>query len=225
MKLEKKTDFFGKAAYGLNSDALNLSLLRSALCPVPTHTVFVQEGEVSDDDLVPASVLFGIVLRENGPSVLLTQRTAHLKDHAGQISFPGGRAEPQDASPADTALRETQEEIGLSSSHIEIIGYLPEYCTSTGFRITPVVAVITPPFELSPDSFEVAEVFEVPLSFLLNLANHQQHTAYHHGKLRHYTAMPYGEYFIWGVTAGIIVTLAEALSGLSDVIPIAARTG
>ena len=172
MKLEKKTDFFGKAVFGLSSDALNLSLLRSALCPVPTHTVFVQEGEVSDNDLVPASVLFGIVLRENGPSVLLTQRTAHLKDHAGQISFPGGRAEPQDASPADTALRETQEEIGLSPSHIEIFGYLPQYYTGTGFVVTPVVGLLTPPFELQPDPFEVAEIFEVPLSFLLDPANH-----------------------------------------------------
>lgn len=213
MKLEKKTDSFGKAAHGLNSDVLDLGLLRSALYPVPTHTVFVQEGEASGEELIPASVLLGIVLRESGPSVLLTQRTAHLKDHAGQISLPGGRVEPQDASPAETALRETQEEIGLSSTHIEIVGYLPEYRTSTGFRVTPVVAVVTPPFELSPDPFEVAEIFEVPLSFLLDSANHQQHTAYHRGKLRHYTAMPYGEHFIWGVTAGIIISLTEALSG------------
>ncbi|WP_301101878.1 CoA pyrophosphatase [Propionivibrio sp.] len=170
------------------------------------------EDGVGDEELTPASVLFPIVLRASGPSVLLTQRTDHLKDHPGQISFPGGRVEPADCSPADTALREAQEEIGLSSRHIEILGYLPEYRTSTGFRVTPVVAIVKPPFDLRPDPGEVAKIFEVPLSFLMDTANHQQHSLHYRGKLRHYFAMPYGEYFIWGATAGIIVALSRALA-------------
>ena len=191
---------------------IDLDRLRSVLQPSPLRSVFVVEDGVGDEELTPASVLFPIVLRQSGPSVLLTQRTAHLKDHPGQISFPGGRVEPADASPAATALREAQEEIGLASRHVEIIGYLPEYRTGTGFRVTPVVAVVKPPFDLRPEPGEVAEIFEVPFSFLMDAANHQQHSLHYRGKLRHYFAMPYGEYFIWGATAGIIVTLARALA-------------
>lgn len=192
---------------------IDLDRLRSVLQPQPLRSIFVTEDGVGDEELTPASVLFPIVLRQNGPSVLLTQRTAHLRDHPGQISFPGGRFEPQDASPAETALREAREEIGLSSSHVEILGYLPEYRTGTGFRVTPVVAAVKPPFDLHPDPGEVAEIFEVPFSFLMDEANHQQHAQHYRGKLRHYYAMPYGEYFIWGATAGIIVTLSRALAG------------
>lgn len=191
---------------------IDLDRLRSVLQPHPLRSVFVVEDGVGDEELTPASVLFPIVLRQSGPSVLLTQRTAHLKDHPGQISFPGGRVEPADASPAATALREAQEEIGLASRHVEILGYLPEYRTGTGFRVTPVVAVVKPPFDLRPEPGEVAEIFEVPFSFLMDAANHQQHSLHYRGKLRHYFAMPYGEYFIWGATAGIIVTLARALA-------------
>ncbi|MEF8698037.1 MAG: CoA pyrophosphatase [Candidatus Accumulibacter sp. UW20] len=160
---------------------------------------------------MPAAVLFPIVRRAGAPTVLLTQRTAHLKDHPGQISFPGGRREAMDPSPAHTALRETAEEIGLLPEQVEILGYLPEYLTSTGFRVTPVVALVTPPFELQLDAFEVAEAFEVPLAFLLDPANHQRHSLHYRGRLRHYDAMPYGEYFIWGATAGIIMSLYQAL--------------
>ena len=191
---------------------IDLDRLRAALHPLPLRSVFVREDGVGDEELTPASVLFPIVLREGGPSVLLTQRTEHLKDHPGQISFPGGRVEPEDASPAETALREAQEEIGLSPRHVEILGYLPEYRTGTGFRVTPVVAVVKPPFDLHPEPSEVAEIFEVPFFFLMDAANHQQHSLHHRGKLRHYFAMPYGEYFIWGATAGIIVTLSRALA-------------
>lgn len=191
---------------------LDLDRLRSVLHPLPSRSVFVVEDGVGDEELTPASVLFPIVMRQSGPSVLLTQRTEHLKDHPGQISFPGGRVEPDDASPAETALREAQEEIGLASRHVEILGYLPEYRTGTGFRVTPVVAVVRPPFELRPEPDEVAEIFEVPFSFLMDAANHQQHSLHYRGKLRHYFAMPYGDYFIWGATAGIIVTLSRALS-------------
>ena len=211
-KLETKNDDFVLTADAKNPEVLDLDRLRAVLYPAPSRTTFVLEDGVGDDELIPASVLFPIVLRESGPSVLLTQRTAHLKDHPGQISFPGGRVEPEDASSAHTALREAEEEIGLSSEHVEIVGYLPEYRTGTGYCVTPVVAIVTPPFELRPDPFEVAEIFEVPFAFLMDSANHQRHSMHHRGKLRHYFAMPYGEYFIWGATAGIIVTLSRALA-------------
>lgn len=172
----------------------------------------VDEAGVERQDLIAASVLFPIVLREDEPTVLLTQRTDHLRDHAGQISFPGGRAEEDDSSPEHTALREAEEEIGLSPCHVEIVGFLPEYRTVTGYRITPVVAFLTPPFELRPDPSEVAEVFEVPLSFLIDPANHERHSREYQGETRYFFAMPYGRYFIWGATAGIIVTLARALA-------------
>ena len=195
-----------------SAPGIDLDRLRSVLQSHPSRSVFVVEDGVGDEELKPASVLFPIVLRQSGPSVLLTQRTAHLKDHPGQISFPGGRVEPADDSPAATALREAQEEIGLAARHVEILGYLPEYRTGTGFRVTPVVAVVKPPFDLRPEPGEVAEIFEVPFSFLMDSANHQQHSQHYRGKLRHYFAMPYGEYFLWGATAGIIVTLAQALA-------------
>jgi 8-oxo-dGTP pyrophosphatase MutT (NUDIX family) len=196
---------------GLIIEGIDLGRLRSALFAAPERTVFVAEEGVGDEELIPASVLFPIVLRENGASVLLTQRTDHLRDHPGQVSFPGGRVEPDDSSPAHTALREAQEEIGLAAEHVEIVGYLPEYRTGTGFRVTPVVALVRPPFELSPDKQEVAEIFEVPLAFLMDPSNHQQRLIHNRGKLRPYFAMPYGDYFIWGATAGIIVALHQAL--------------
>jgi 8-oxo-dGTP pyrophosphatase MutT (NUDIX family) len=157
-----------------------------------------------------ASVLVPLVLHEHGPTLLLTQRTAHLRDHAGQISFPGGRAEPGDADAVDTALRETEEEVGLARRHVEVIGALPVYRTVTNFDVTPVVALVTPPFEIRPDSFEVAEVFEVPLSFLMTPANHRRHLFEHEGHRREFLSMPWprpdgqGEYFIWGATAAML---------------------
>lgn len=190
---------------------IDLERLRASLLPEPLAGHFVQEDGVDDQPLTPAAVLFPIVLREAGHTVLLTQRTAHLRDHAGQISFPGGRVEVEDLSPIHTALRETEEEIGLPRERVEIVGFLPEYRTGTGFRVTPVVALVRPPFDLQPDPFEVAEIFEVPLSFLLDPANHQQHSLHYRGALRNYFAMPYGEYFIWGATAGMIRSLSERL--------------
>ena len=192
---------------------LDVDRVRAVLCAHPLRAVLVAEEGRGDADLKPASVLFPIVLRPGGASVLLTQRTDKLKDHPGQISFPGGRVEPQDRTPADTALREAKEEIGLAARHVEVLGYLPEYRTITGFCVTPVVAIVTPPFDLHPDPDEVAEVFEVPFAFLMDVANHRQHAMRYRGELRRYCAMPYGDYFIWGATAGIIATLAHALSG------------
>ena len=189
----------------------DLDRLKASLLPQPLAAEFVEEDGAGHLELIPAAVLFPIVRRPDRATVLFTQRTAHLRDHAGQISFPGGRVEAEDLSPTHTALRETEEEIGLSRERIEIIGFLPEYRTGTGFRVTPVVAVVAPPFDLKPDPFEVAEVFEVPLAFLLDPTNHQQHEMHYRGALRQYYAMPYGDYFIWGATAGMIRSLTERL--------------
>ena len=161
----------------------------------------------------PAAVLVPLVARGQVPTVLLTRRTDHLHHHPGQISFPGGRVEEADTSPIDTALRETEEEIGLDRRHIELIGTLPDYLTGTGFRVTPVVGLVTPPFELTLDAFEVAEAFEVSLSHFLDPANHEQHSIVHEGRLRQFHAMPYQGYFIWGATAGIIMSLYRVLRG------------
>lgn len=190
---------------------LDIERLRASLLAEPASGQFVQEDGFDDRPLTPAAVLFPIVQRAAGQTVLLTQRTAHLRDHAGQISFPGGRVEAADQSPIHTALRETEEEIGLSREHIDVLGFLPEYRTGTGFCVTPVVGLVRPPFELALDPFEVAEAFEVPLDFLLDPLNHQRHSLHHRGALRHYFAMPYGEYFIWGATAGMIRSLSERL--------------
>jgi len=188
-----------------------LSLMRrrfseGVVAPGETEPRFV-EGT----DLVPAAVLVPIVVRESGATLLLTQRTAHLRDHAGQVSFPGGRREEGDASPEATALREAEEEVGLAASQVEILGRLPEYRTGTGFAITPVVGLVTPPLNLKLDDFEVAEVFEPPLDFLLDSANHQRHTIEVRGAMHEYWAMPWQGYYIWGATAGMLVTLHRFL--------------
>lgn len=191
--------------------SIDLASLRASLLPEPLPGEFVTEDGAAGGPLIPAAVLFPIVLREGGHTVLLTERTAHLRDHAGQVSFPGGRVEAEDESPVHTALRETEEEIGLARERIDILGFLPEYRTGTGFRVTPVVALVQPPFSLSPDPFEVAEVFEVPLAFLIDPANHERHALHYRGALRHYFAMPWEGHFIWGATAGMIRSLSERL--------------
>lgn len=160
-----------------------------------------------------ASVLLPLVQRAGGLQLLLTQRTAHLRDHAGQISFPGGRAEAHDADAAATALRETEEEVGLARRHVEVIGQLPTYTTVTHFVVTPVVALVTPPFELQLDAFEVAQAFEVPLDFLMNPAHHQRHVFVHDGGQRQFLSMPWGEHFIWGATAAMLRNLYRFLAG------------
>jgi 8-oxo-dGTP pyrophosphatase MutT (NUDIX family) len=159
----------------------------------------------------PAAVLVPLVLRPAGLTLLLTQRTAHLNDHAGQIAFPGGRAEEYDSSPVDTALRETEEEIGLARRHIDVIGTLPLYHTGTGYAVTPVVGLVHPPFELTADTFEVAEIFEVPLSFLMDGLNHKRMSAQLPSGRRSFYAMPYENYFIWGATAGMLRNLFHFL--------------
>ena len=186
--------------------------LCAALLSAPRRTPFFADDGVGEETLVPAAVLFPIIDHALGPSVLLTQRTEALKHHPGQISFPGGRIDASDRSPEEAALREAMEEVGLNSRHIEIVGFLPEYRTVTGYQVTPVVGFITPPFDLQPGASEVAEVFEVPLSFLLDSHNHQRHSRETPGGRRYFFAMPYGPYFIWGATAGMIVSLARAMA-------------
>jgi len=153
-----------------------------------------------------------LVERPEGTTVLLTQRTDHLAHHPGQISFPGGRLEEADDNdPVIAALRETEEEIGLARRHVEVVGRLDEYVTGTGFVVTPVVGLVTPPFDLSADPFEVAEVFEVPLDFVLEPANHKLHRRVVEGRHRPFWALTYEERVIWGATAGILVNLSEVL--------------
>lgn len=160
--------------------------------------------------LVQAAVLVPIVARDSGPTLILTQRTEHLDAHAGQISFPGGRVEQGEGLEA-AALRETEEEIGLPRRHIRLIGRLDTYITRTGFEITPLVGAIAPPFPIVPDSFEVAEVFEVPLHFFLNPGSRRQDARMYQGRKRHFYAFPYEDRYIWGATAGMLVNLIEVL--------------
>ena len=158
-----------------------------------------------------AAVLIPLVLQEEGLSVLLTQRTNHLRDHAGQISFPGGRMDPGDIDPNDTALRESEEEIGLDRSRVEINGHLPQYLTVSGYSVTPVVGLVQAQAEYPLDEFEVADVFEVPLRFLMDPANHQVRVWQSEQGGRRFYAMPYENRFIWGATAGMLRNLYHLL--------------
>jgi 8-oxo-dGTP pyrophosphatase MutT (NUDIX family) len=164
-------------------------------------------------DITPASVLVPIVTHATGLTVLFTQRTTHLKAHAGQVSFPGGRAEPGDATPEFTALRESQEEIGLPPERVEILARLPDYITRTGYRVTPVIGLLEPPLDLAPDPREVQEVFEVPLAFLLDPANHRRQTRELNGRVVGFYEIQYEQaHTIWGATAGMVVNLYRRLS-------------
>ncbi len=160
----------------------------------------------------PAAVLIPVVDRDE-PMVLLTQRTAHLPQHAGQIAFPGGKIDPADASPLAAALREADEEVGLHADAVDPIGYLDVYMTTLGYRIVPVVARVQPGFTLTLNPGEVDDVFEVPLSFMMEAANHQRHSREWQGLMRTYYAIPFGDRYIWGVTAGIFRNLYERVYG------------
>ncbi|MDR7267630.1 8-oxo-dGTP pyrophosphatase MutT (NUDIX family) [Pelomonas saccharophila] len=198
--------------------ALTASAVRARLAAVAAWTPeFAGDGGLfADREPAGAAVLVPLVQREAGLNLLLTRRTDHLRDHAGQISFPGGRVEPEDDGPVGTALRETEEEIGLSRQHIEIIGQLPVYSTVTAFQVTPVVGLVEPEFTLKLDDFEVAEAFEVPLAFLMNPAHHRHHRFEFAGAERRFMSMPWQgperEYFIWGATAAMLRNFYRLLS-------------
>jgi 8-oxo-dGTP pyrophosphatase MutT (NUDIX family) len=177
--------------------------------------------DLLDREPAAASVLVPLVERPQGLQVLLTRRTEHLNEHAGQISFPGGRHEPHDADAVAAALRETAEEIGLPASRVEVVGQLPVYTTITRFVVTPVVGLVTPPFDLALDDFEVAEAFEVPLQFLMTPAHHHRHVFDFGGQSRQFLSMPWHgfdaegrprEYFIWGATAAMLRNLYRFLA-------------
>ena len=178
----------------------------------PVVSVYGDEEAGGEGAITPASVLVPIVAHPAELTVLFTQRTSQLRSHSGQVSFPGGRAEPEDASPELTALREAEEEIGLPAERVEIVARLPDYLTRTGFRVTPVVGLLTPPLELAPDPREVEEVFEVPLAFLLDARNHLRETRELRGETVGYYVMQYGKRRIWGATAGMLVNLYRMLA-------------
>jgi 8-oxo-dGTP pyrophosphatase MutT (NUDIX family) len=179
----------------------------------PVFTVYGDDGtEGRDAASTAAAVLIPVVTHAGGLTVLFTQRTTHLKSHAGQVSFPGGRSEPGDASAEFTALREALEEIGLAADRVEILARLPDYRTRTGFRVTPVVGLVAPPLELAPDPREVDEVFEVPLAFLLDPGNQQRRTREFQGTTVGYYVFEYQQRVIWGATAGMLVNLYKMLA-------------
>jgi 8-oxo-dGTP pyrophosphatase MutT (NUDIX family) len=178
----------------------------------PEFTVFGDDGTEGREGASTAAAVLIPVIAHAELTVLFTKRTSHLKSHSGQVSFPGGRAEPEDPSAEFTALREAREEIGLAPERVEIIGRLPDYRTRTGFRVTPVVGLVAPPLALAPDANEVEEIFEVPLHFLLNPANRQRHTREWQGRAVGFYVFEHGGRTIWGATAGMLVNLYRMLA-------------
>ena len=206
----------GVAAGTLSPEALR----RRFVAPPAWQPEIMVERRFGERAAADASVLIAIVLRDE-PTLLLTQRTDHLTDHPSQISFPGGRAESGDADATATALREAQEEIGLEPAQVEVLGSLPTYTTGTGFVVTPVVGLVRPGFALKTDPFEVAEVFEVPLAWLMDPAHHQRHAVDVDGARREFFSIPWSgsdadgkprRYFIWGATAAMLRNLYRFLS-------------
>lgn len=163
-------------------------------------------------ELRAAAVLVPLVDRDGVLSVLLTQRTEDMPSHAGQIAFPGGRRQVEDPSLVITALRETEEEVGIDRSFVEVVGPIDTYVTRTGYAVTPIIGFVRPAFTLKPDPREVADIFEVPLDFFLDPANHHVHSRTWQGRERRYYAMPYGERYVWGATAGMIKNLYHILA-------------
>jgi len=169
-------------------------------------------ADLLDDDLTPAAVLVPLVLGP-APGVLLTRRTAHLAQHAGQVSFPGGRMDPEDAHPEATALREAEEEIGLDPAEVELVGRLSDTITGTGYRITPVLGLVPPGLALRPSPEEVEAVFELPIAVLLDPAAPKRRRAHYRGRWRSFWVWPHPDQYIWGATAAILVHLAHLLRG------------
>ena len=199
----------GRRGFGGTSDPLEAAEIRAATRG--DHDLNPGETPPSAA-LRPAAVLVPLIGRPDGLSVLLTLRTAHLSAHAGQVSFPGGRAEEQDVDAVATALRETEEEVGLSRDLVTVLGRLDTYVTGTGFEITPIVGLVTSDYVLAIDPYEVAEVFEVPLSYILDRNNHNRTERESAGRTRVFYVLPYQGRNIWGATAGMLVNLAEVLN-------------
>ena len=192
------------------------SRLLSSGMPVPKPPLgsdFSLNGVVpTPTSFRPAAVLVPLVRREPEITVLLTQRTEDMPSHAGQIAFPGGRRQQEDADARATALRETEEEVGLSRTFVQVIGEVDPYRTGTGYEITPVVGIVTPGFTIHADPREVADVFEVPLSHFLDAQNHRIDSRIYQGRERRFYAMPYGDRYIWGATAGMLKNLHFVLT-------------
>jgi 8-oxo-dGTP pyrophosphatase MutT (NUDIX family) len=174
------------------------------------------QNVVPEHLLVNAAVLVPIVERPQGMTVLLTQRTEHLPSHAGQVAFPGGRSQGAHETPEETALREAEEEIGLSRDRVDVIGRLNVRFSGTGYRVTPVVGLIVPPFDLHPDPSEVASVFEVPLSLVLDPASHTLQTVIREGREREFYVLTHPERYIWGLTARMLLDLSRVLAKIGD---------
>jgi 8-oxo-dGTP pyrophosphatase MutT (NUDIX family) len=199
----------GRRGFGGTSDPLEAAEIRAETRG--DHDLNPGETPPSSA-LRPAAVLVPLIDRAEGMSVLLTQRTAHLSAHAGQISFPGGRMEESDADAIAAALRETEEEVGLPRDKVSVIGRLDTYVTGTGFEITPIVGIIEPGYTLTIDPYEVAEAFEVPLSYVLDRRNHNRQDRESAGRVRVFYVLPYEGRNIWGATAGMLVNLADVLN-------------
>lgn len=200
--------------------SLQPAALRQRFSSLPVwEPELLSEKKFMDRTPLHASVLVAIVMREQ-PTILLTERTLHLSTHSGQIAFPGGKVDEDDLDAVDTALREAREEVGLDPSFVEVLGVMPHYITGSSFIITPVVALVKPDFTLAPNAFEVADVFEVPLEYLMNPAHHQRHSFELEGVIREWFSMPYQDLiaghikqrFIWGATAGMLRNFYRLLS-------------
>lgn len=202
----------GSSVYGgeRGRESIRRLLAGFATSTVPDGRQVMDADQIRD--AIPAAVLVPLIDRAEGVHILLTQRTDHLAKHAGQVSFPGGRWDPGDISAEDTALRETEEEIGVPRARVGVLGRLPEYFIPTGFRVTPIVGWIEPPISVQPDPFEVAEVFEVPLDFVLDPARHRRESVERAGRVREVYAIPFGRFNIWGATAAMLVMLSHALT-------------
>jgi 8-oxo-dGTP pyrophosphatase MutT (NUDIX family) len=211
--VERLTDHKpGRRGFGGSDDPAEAAAFRQAIRDDRQLSPVIQPGMTQPSmALRAAAVLVPLVDHRAGMTVLLTQRTAHLKAHAGQISFPGGRIEAADSDAIAAALRETEEEVGLPRDRVDVIGRLDNYVTGTGFEITPIVGFVDPPYPLAIDPYEVAEAFEVPLSYILDRRNHQRVERESGSRRRSFFVLPYQGRNIWGATAGILVNLAEVL--------------